>query len=168
MSDTDLSGFRSRLGLTDDATQDQILEALDALKAKADTPPAPTPEMVQASAAATEKAEKAEQAQQVMREELTKVRSELDTIKASAAQTVKASAFTGWLATGRLKPTDRETWEARYDRDPEMVTEILAGRGEGSEVPVMASGTVGAPEPAAGSTFDDAEYARLFGEKAGA
>ncbi len=156
--------MRSRLGLADDADETAALAAIDALKTAAEKTPEPTPEMVAASAAATEKADKAEQAQALMREELTKVRDELNTIKASAAQTVKASAFSGWLATGRLKPADRETWEARYDRDPEMVTEILSGRGENSEVPVMASGTTGAPE-SAGATpeMSDEDFNRLFG-----
>lgn len=162
--------MRSRLGLADDADETAALAAIDALKTAAETKPEPTPEMVAASAAATEKAEKAEEAQAVMKEELAKVRSELDTIKASAATTVKASAFDGWLATGRLKPADREVWEGRYDRDPQMVTEILGGRGEGSEVPVMASGTTGSPEPTGEDTQFEADYARIFGadEKASA
>ncbi len=175
VSTTDLSGHRSRLGLSDDAEMDAVLEAYAAKLTEAETKtPEPTPEMVAASAAAVKTAEelavrasKAEDAQAGMREELTKVRSELDTIKASAAQTVKASAFDRWSSTGRLKPADRETWEQRYDRDPEMVTEILDGRGEGSEVPVMASGVTGPAEPTGTDTID-AEYERLFGEKAGA
>lgn len=156
--------LRSRLGLADDADETAALAAIDALKTAAETKPEPTPEMVAASAAATEKADKAEQAQALMREELTKVRGELDTIKASAAMTVKASAFEGWLATGRLKPADRETWEARYDRDPQMVSEILGGRREGEEVPVMASGVAGSPEPTGNgdAQFED-DYARHFG-----
>ncbi|GAB7053117.1 phage protease [Catenuloplanes indicus] len=150
--------LRARLGLADDADEQAMLTALDALKSKADSPQ-PTPEMVAASAAATDKAEKAEAANQVMKEELAKVRDELNTIKASAAQTVKASFFDGLLATGRLKPADRATWEDRYDRDSEMVTDILGGRGEGSEVPVMASGHTGPAEPDADTL--DSEYEQL-------
>jgi len=144
---SDLSEFRSRLGLDDTADEQAILSALDALKAKADTPPAPTEEMVAASAAATEKAERAESALELMKGELARQSEELATIKASAAANVKASFFGGLVTAGKLKPADRETWEARYDRDPEMVSEILGARAEGSEVPVMASGSIGSPEP---------------------
>jgi 2'-5' RNA ligase len=49
---TDLSVFRSRLGLDDTADEQAILAAIDALKAKAEAPVQPTPEMVAASAAA--------------------------------------------------------------------------------------------------------------------
>jgi 2'-5' RNA ligase len=162
--------MRSRLGLAEGAEEPDALKAIDELIARADKTPEPTPEMVAASAAATEKADRAEQAQALLKDELGKVRDELNTIKASAAQTVKASAFDGWLATGRLKPADKETWEARYDRDPEMVTEILGGRSENSEVPVVASGVTGDPEPSGADTQFEADYARHFGadEKASA
>jgi len=158
---TELSGIRSRLGLDDTADEQAILSALDELKVKADTPapPAePTPEMVAASAAATEKAEKATAAADLMKEELARLSGELATIKASAAQTVKASFFSGLLGAGQLKPADEETWSVRYDRDPQMVTEILSARAPGSEVPVMASGVAGPPEPA---QDDDAEWAAM-------
>lgn len=160
--------MRSRLGLADDADETAALAAIDALKAAAEKTPEPTPEMVAASAAATEKATKAEQAAELMKEELSRVSGELATIKASAAASVKASFFGGLLSSGKLKPADRETWEARYDRDPEMVTDILGTRAEGSEVPVAASGVTGPAEPEAGADPLDAEYERLFGEKAGA
>lgn len=156
---TDLSAFRSRLGLDDTADESAITAAIDALKLKAETP-TPTPEMVAASAAAVEKVEKAESAQAVMKDELARLSGELATIKASAAQTVKASFFQGLKTNGQLKPSDEETWSARYDRDPEMVTEILSTRAAGSEVPVMASGHAGPPEPAADDDFE-ALIARL-------
>lgn len=161
--------MRSRLGLDAEADEAAALAAIDELKAKADTPaPAePTAEMVAASAAATEKATRAESALELMREELTRQSTELATIKASAASTVKASFFGGLLTAGKLKPADRETWEGRYDRDPEMVADILSGRAEGSEVPVMASGTIGSPEPESGSDDEwNSLVARLDGPNA--
>jgi hypothetical protein len=167
---SDLSAFRSRLGLDDTADEQAMLAALDELKTKAETPAEPTEEMVAASAAATEKAERAQSALELMKEELARQSSELATIKASAASSVKASFFGGLLTAGKLKPADRETWEARYDRDPEMVSEILGGRAEGSEVPVMASGTVGSAEPEGAEDVDtefDREFAGLFSPKAG-
>jgi 2'-5' RNA ligase len=151
---SDLSAFRSRLGLDDTADEQAILSALDELKTKADTPAQPDPEMVAASAAATEQAEKAQSALELMKEELARQSNELATIKASAASTVKASFFGGLMTAGKLKPADRETWEARYDRDPEMVSEILGARAEGSEVPVMASGSIGSAEPSVEDDFD--------------
>jgi 2'-5' RNA ligase len=164
--------MRSRLGLDAEADEAAALAAIDVLKAKADTPaPAePTAEMVAASAAATEKVTRAESALELMREELTRQSTELATIKASAASTVKASFFGGLVTAGKLKPADRETWEGRYDRDPQMVSEILGARADGSEVPVMASGTVGSAEPDAAEDTDaefDREFAGLFSPKAG-
>jgi hypothetical protein len=162
--------MRSRLGLDAEADEVAALAAIDALISRAEKPAEPTPEMVAASAAATETAERAVAAQELMKEELTRVSGELAEIKASAAATVKASFFSGLVTTGKLKPADRETWETRYDRDPQMVSEILSARAEGSEVPVMASGSIGTAEP--GTTEDpDAEFERefagLFSPKAG-
>lgn len=161
VSTTDLSAFRSRLGLSDDADTNAVLEAFSAKLTEAENKqPEPTPEMVAASAAATEKAEKAEEAQTLLKEELNRLSGELATIKASAAATVKASFFQGLKTNGQLKPADEETWSARYDRDPEMVTEILTARAPGSEVPVMASGTTGPAEPEVDDEFE-AMVARL-------
>lgn len=155
--------MRSRLGLADDADETAALAAIDALKAQAEKTPEPTPEMVAASAAATEKADRAQAAADLMKEELTRVSGELAEIKASAAATVKASFFGGLVTAGKLKPADREVWEQRYDRDPQMVTEILGARADGSEVPVMASGTIGKPEPEDDMSDFEAALARLDG-----
>jgi len=156
--------MRSKLGLGEGADETAALAAIDALQSKAEQATS-SPDQVAASTAAVEKAEAA---QQVMKEELTRLSTELATIKASAAATVKASYFDGLLAAGKLKPADRPAWEARYDRDPEMVAEILGMRAEGSEVPVMASGVTGPAEPAGTSTFER-DYEAVFGpEKASA
>jgi hypothetical protein len=167
VSDTDLSGLRSRLGLTDDADQEQILSAIDALKAKADTPPVPSPEMVAASAAATRAIEQAETARAEMQTELQRLSGELASIRASAATSVKTALFDGAVTAGKIKPAERESWEGRYDRAPEVISEILASIAPGTAVPVMASGTVGSPEPGAGSDDDwDDIVARLDGPNA--
>ena len=159
--------MRSRLGLAADADETAAIAAIDDLKARADKQPEPTPEMVAASSAATEKATKAVEAQELMKEEMTRLSGELATIKASAAATVKASTFSAWKTNGQLKPADEETWSARYDRDPEMVTDIINARAAGSEVPVMASGVTGPAEPVAassnGTTLSDADFNRVFG-----
>lgn len=160
---TDLSALRSRLGLDDAADLDAITAAVDELKTKADTPPAPTEEMVAASQAATAAVAQAEAARIEMQTELQRLSGELATIKASAATGAKTALFDSAITAGKIKPAERESWEGRYDRAPEVITEILASIAPGTAVPVMASGTVGTPEPAGGESFDDAEYARLFG-----
>ncbi|MFJ8690291.1 phage protease [Micromonospora wenchangensis] len=149
---------RSRLGLTEDADDTAILAALDALKTKADQQP--TPEQVAASAAATEE----------MKNEIGRLSGELAAIRAAAATTAKADLFERVTREGRIKPAERKSWEDRYDKAPEVITEILASIKPNTEVPVAASGYTGDAEKS-GPDALDVEYARLFGadtEKAGA
>jgi hypothetical protein len=164
MSTTDLSGFRSRLGLTDDADEQAILSALDDLKAKADTPapaPEPTPEMVAASAAAVEQATKAEAEKDELRKEvqilasqMKSVSDELAATKAKEAATVKASVLDTAAAEGKFTPADREQWEKDYDEAPNAVTRVLASIAPGTAVPVSASGVTGPAEPLAADELD--------------
>jgi hypothetical protein len=161
---SDLSEIRSRLGLSDDADEQAMLAALDELKAKADTPPAPaepTAEMVAASTAATKKAEEAEAEKTVLAsavgkltEQVTLISGELASVKAEKAATVKASVIGGAVREGKIKPADREQWENDYDEAPGVTTRILASISPGTAVPVMASGTVGPAEPQAADNFD--------------
>lgn len=160
---SDLSAFRSRLGLEDTADEQAILSALDDLKAKADTPtPAePTPEMVAASAAAVEKAAQAEAEKDELRKEVTvlasrmeQVTTELAAAKAEKAATVKASVFDAAVKDGKIKPADREEWEKDYDDAPAAVTRVLASIAPGTAVPVAASGSIGSPDPTGGSDAD--------------
>jgi hypothetical protein len=143
---TDLSAVCSRLGLSDDADEQAILSALDALKTKADTPE-PTPEMVAASAAA-------EQEKDELRKEVTVLASQVQTMSAKLAEaeavkaaTVKASVIDDAARLGKFTPADREQWEKDYDEAPAAVTRILASIAPGAAVPVAASGVAGAPEP---------------------
>ncbi|WP_328344812.1 2'-5' RNA ligase family protein [Micromonospora sp. NBC_00421] len=122
---------RSRLGLTEDADDTAILAALDALKTKADEQP--NPEQVAASAARDDE----------MKAEIARLSGELARINASAAADTKKNLFDGAVAAGKLKPADREGWEARYDRAPEVITEILASIAPNTAVPVAASGYTG-------------------------
>jgi 2'-5' RNA ligase len=162
---TDLSALRSRLGLDDTADMDAALAAVDALKAKADTP-TPTPEMVAASAAA--EAEKSELQTTVskLEERMTAISAELSAAKSAQAATVKASVFDAAVKDGKLKPADREQWEADYDEAPGAITRVLASIAPGTAVPVMASGTTGSPEPTDDMTSFEADLARLDGPKA--
>ncbi|MET0416048.1 MAG: 2'-5' RNA ligase family protein [Actinoplanes sp.] len=144
--------------------------ANDELKARAEK----TPEMVAASAAVAEKAEQAEaentrlnEKVQILDDLVKKQGEELASIRAEKAAAAKDSVLASARQQGKFKPADFKTWEARYDKAPEVTTEILASIPVGAEVPVMASGTTGPAEPE-GTDPIDAEYERLFGEKAGA
>ncbi|MEU7170322.1 2'-5' RNA ligase family protein [Micromonospora tulbaghiae] len=148
---------RSRLGLATDADDAAVLAALADLQSKADQ----TAEQVAASAADRDE----------MKTEIARLSGELARINASAAADAKKALFDGAVRDGKLKPADRDGWEARYDKAPEVITEILASIAPNTAVPVAASGYTGDAE-AAGPDALDVEYARLFGadntEKAGA
>lgn len=146
---------RSRLGLTDDADDAAVLAALDSIRSKADQQP--TPEQVSASAAARDE----------MKTEIERLSGELARINASAAAGEKAALFNGAVQAGKIKPAERESWEARYDRAPEVIVEILASIAPNTAVPVAAAGYTGDPDTVTDTI--DVEYERLFGaEKAGA
>lgn len=159
---------RSRLGLADDADDTAILAALDALKSKAETPPTPNPEQVAASAATV--AENAELRKEVtiLASRMEQVTTELAATKAKEAASVKASVLQAAQDLGKFAPAEREQWEKDYDEAPGAVTRLLDRIAAGAKVPVTASGFTGTGEEATGESFDDSEYQRLFGEKAGA
>lgn len=163
---TDLSAFRSRLGLADDADESAITAAIDALKTKADTPAERTPEMVAASAAA--ESEKDE-----LRKEVTVLASQVQTMsarlaekEAATAATVKASVLDEAQRAGKFAPAEREQWNTDYDQAPGAVTRVLAAIAVGAAVPVAASGTVGSPEPAGSDAEWDDIVSRLDAPKA--
>lgn len=158
---------RSRLGLAEDADDAAVVAALDALKSKADTPPAPTPEQVAASAASEQEKDELRKEVKVLASRMEQVTAELAATKAEKAATVKASVLDGAQKQGKFTPAEREQWSKDYDDAPGPVTRILASIAPGTAVPVAAAGYTGTGEEQAES-FDDAEYQRLFGEKAGA
>ncbi len=147
---------RSRLGLATDADDAAVLAALADLQSKADQ----NAQQVAASTADRDE----------MKTEIARLSGELARINASAAADAKKALFDGAVRDGKLRPADRDGWEARYDKAPEVITEILASIAPNTAVPVAASGYTGDAE-AAGPDALDVEYARLFGadtEKAGA
>lgn len=165
---------RSRLGLADDADEAAVLAALDALKVKAETPPEPNPDQVAASAAKAKenddlRAKVAEQQKEVtvLASQVKTMSDELAAEKAAKAATVKASILDEAQKQGKFAPAAREQWEKDYDEAPAAVTRVLASIAAGTAVPVVASGYTGTGDETAES-FSDAEYERLFGEKAGA
>lgn len=147
-----LSEFRSRLGLPDEADEAAVLAALDE---RLTTPPTPQPdpELVAAAAAGQE----AQTTIAAMRGELTRVSGELAAIKAREAAVEKDAFFASALQSGRLRPADLKTWQARYDSSRDMVVDIVNSMAPGSAVPVAAAGRVGSPDEQA----EDAEFAEF-------
>ncbi|WP_250029785.1 phage protease [Paractinoplanes maris] len=164
---TDLSALRSRLGLDDTADVDAITAAVEALKTKAETPAAPTPEMVAASAAAVAERDELQTTVTKLSERLDAISTELAETKKRENDTVKASVLDAAAKEGKFKPAEREQWEADYDAAPTAITRVLASIAPGTAVPVMASGTVGSAEPTGGSDDEwDALTALLDGSNA--
>lgn len=133
---------RSRLGLPENADDATVLAALADLKAKADA--APNPEQVAA-------------ARDEMKAQITELSAELAKIKASAAADAKKALFDDAVRSGRIKPAEREKWEERYDRAPEVTADILASLAPNTAVPVLAAGFTGDTD----MTGVDAEYEAL-------
>ncbi len=142
---------RSRLGLTDDADDAAVVAALDALKTKAEQPTEPNPEQVAASASARDE----------MKAEITRLSTELASIKASSAADAKKAFFDAVVNEGRIAPADREGWEARFDRAPDVIREVLASIAPNTAVPVQAAGYTGTGDEGAVDKID-AEYERMF------
>jgi 2'-5' RNA ligase len=151
---TDLSAFRSRLGLDDTADEAAVTAAIDALKAKAEAPAEPTPEMVAASAATEAEKGELRKEVQVLASRMEQVTAELAATKAQELAIVKASVFDAAVKNGQIKPADREQWEKDYDEAPAAVTRVLASIAVGAAVPVLASGIAGSPEPAVDDEFE--------------
>ncbi|RKR92790.1 hypothetical protein BDK92_7270 [Micromonospora pisi] len=154
---SDLSEFRSRLGLADDADETAVLAALDARLAAPAPTPNPTPEPVAepAPVAASIPAEYAA--------ELKRVSEELATIKAREAATLKASVLDGAVKAGKIRPADRDNWSTRYDQASDVITDILASIAPGTAVPVQPAGEVGDPEALlSGDDLSDEALARIF------
>lgn len=156
---------RQRLGLADDADMPAALAAIDALKAKADTPAEPSPEAVAASAADAERRAELEKEVTTLSARMAEVTAELAATKAERAATVKASVLDAAVKDGKIKPADRAQWETDYDEAPGVTTRVLASIAPGTAVPVMASGVTGPAEPEIPGDLDT-EYERFFGADA--
>ncbi|MET8278267.1 phage protease [Micromonospora sp. NPDC005174] len=153
---------RSWLGLADDAKDNAVLAALVELKSKADT--APTPEQIAASA---EERDGLDKQVKVLASQVETISAELAAKKAEQNATVKASVLDEALRLGKFTPADREQWAKDYDEAPGPITRVLASIAPGTAVPVNASGYTGNNEATGTDPFDK-DYAKFFGEKAGA
>lgn len=159
---------RSRLGLPDDADDTAILAALDAMKAKADSPPQPDPEQIAASAAKDAENEELRKEVTVLASQMQTVTAELAAAKAEKAATVKASVLDDAQRQGKFAPAQRDQWDKDYDEAPAAVTRILASIAPGTAVPVQPQGYTGTGDEQADGSFD-ADYDKFFRtEKAGA
>lgn len=165
---SDLSEFRSRLGLDDTADEAAILAALDARLQSTDTNPtppepdteptptpvpAPTPEPTPQPTPAPQASEASDE----LRTELARVSAELAEIRAREAAAVKASVIDGAVKAGKIKPAERKSWENRYDQAPTVITDVLNSIAAGTAVPVAPAGYTGNTE-ASGDL--DAEWER--------
>ncbi len=161
----------ARLGLPEGSDETAVLAAIDGLKAQAVVPdepndedddvevvepvtmPDPTPqppaEPVPASPASQVSAQYAA--------ELARVSAELAEIKAQKAADDKRALFDSVVAAGKIAPSDRKAWEARYDKAPDVTADILASFAPGTAVPVQAAGHTGGNEEA----DIDGEYEKL-------
>lgn len=164
------------LGIPADADDDTARAAVEALKAAAvptatttppekdddaddgddadDAPaePADVRELVNAAVAAALKPVLAS---------LTTTSQELSAIKAERVAATRSSIVGDAVNAGKIRPTDRATFEAQYDAAPDVVTAILAAIAPGTAVPVSALGHAGDSGP---TSEDQALYEALFGK----
>ncbi len=140
---TTMSDLRSRLGLTDDADETAVVAAIDALKAKAETPPEPTPEAVAAAAASDREKDELRKEVSVLASQMQTVTTELAAAKAKEAAVVKAPVLDDAKKQGKIAPADFDKWAEDYDSAPAVVTRVLASIAPGTAVPVQAAGYTG-------------------------
>jgi hypothetical protein len=156
---SDLSEFRSRLGLADDADEAAVLAAFDARL----QPTEPTTDTVAAAA----KHKETEKEVAVLAAQVQAMSAKLSAAEADKVATVKASVIGDAVKAGKISPADQPQWEADYDEAPNAITRVLASIAAGTAVPVNASGYTGSTET---GRDDDAEFeammARLDGPTA--
>lgn len=164
---TDLSAFRSRLGLDETADEAAVLAALDArLAPEPPTEPVPDPEPdpepasepdrePELVAAAATPAVDPKLAHEValLKQQVTAMSGQLAAANKEKADAVKASVLDTAQREGKFKPADRAAWESNYDKAPDVTASVLASIAPGTAVPVQAAGATGTAEPE-GDTLD--------------
>ncbi len=145
-----------RLGLADgadaDAVNAAILAALDS-KPTDPTEPEPTVEQIPEPVAAGVDAAALEQ--------INRMSAELAAMRAEKVAAAKTALFDRAVTLGQIKPADRPTWESRYDKAPDVTSEILASIAPGTAVPVAAAGHTGSPA-GADSDVESDEFDGMF------
>lgn len=147
--------IREALGLGEDVTAEQIeqavLDKLQAPPAEPSTSQAGTaPATTDPGQAAPEGQQAAPQPQQVAAsgpdprlEQITELSREVAELRRARYEEGRDRVIQAALATGKIKPAQRDTWVARYDKDPALTADILASLEPGTAVPVAARGRVG-------------------------
>lgn len=153
--------LRERLGLADDADDTAILAAVADLKDKADNPPTPEPDpaTVAASAAHTERVANLEAKVELLTEQLTAASQELAATREQKAADTKQQVLAAARRDGKFPPADEAKWADRYDKNPEVVTEVLASIPAGTAVPVNPAGYTSSPDD---PTDEGDEFDALF------
>lgn len=143
MSKTLTAGLRERLGFAEDADEMTMLAALDeALAETTEQPKTPEASTQVPEAALTE---------------ITRLSSEVATLRAEQAERDKAEHFTAWLRDGKTTNAEREALEQMYDAAPAQTIALVSARAKGSAVPVA---TVG--ESADSDTHESAALDKAF------
>lgn len=152
---------RQWLGLADDDPDDAAVVA--AVKARQDEHTTIAAKLADAEARLAEQAKASADADEKvtqLTEQVAAMGEELAQIRADKAAATKATVLDAAQQAGKFPPADREKWAARYDKSPEVTTEVLAAIPAGSAVPVAATGHTGPAEP---SGDIDAEWAQVAG-----
>lgn len=159
------------LGVEPDADEQAVEAAARIMREKADAgPPAPTeqeggttttpasaPDIDQLVTAAVKRAT------EPILAELTTATGQLAEIRTRDAKTTKDGVIASAVTAGKIAPAERKAWEDRYDKAPDVITEILDAKSPGSAVHVAASGHTGGESLT--SAEDDAliaEYERML------
>jgi hypothetical protein len=152
--------MRELLGVADDATDEAVEAALQALSEKAATPAQAPPTLDpalpvpgdqqqsppdQPAALDALVAEKVAAALAPRDEIIRDLSGQLATRNARDAADTRSQVIKAALDDGKITPAQLETWEARYDKAPDVTTEILASLAAGSAMPVRAAGSTGTP-----------------------
>lgn len=166
-SGMDPAKIREALGLSADASDDEVRSAVVTAGL---APPTPAPAPLQASLFDTAPQPKTEPAKRelagVIRVEASAWEAAQDRIKKLEAQEARRvvaerdEVITQAIREGKFAPTRRAHWQRLWDVDPDGAREALDGLAK-NVIPVMASGYAGEDE-----TDLDAEFKHLFPQEA--
>ncbi|HLL69008.1 MAG TPA: head maturation protease, ClpP-related [Micromonosporaceae bacterium] len=167
---SDLSDIARGLGLPDDAGKDAILAAVAERTPVEPSPseptPAPEPTPVPVPAPQPTEPVRSEPIAAALppeaAAEMKRMSAELAQIREEKRVSAKAALFDSVVNSGKIAPAERAAWEARYDKAPDVVADILNAKSAGEAVPVGPSGVAGSVSDSY-STSDDALYAAVFG-----
>lgn len=147
-----LGEFRSALGLDETADEAAVLAAFKERLKTSPTQPTPDSDGADEPQPVDDKQLVAAAAQQEQFAaaigQIQTLSAELAAIRAEKAANEKASFFAAAVQQGQIAPADRESWEVRYDKAPEVVRDIIGAMAPGTAVPVAAAGYTGSPDVA--------------------